>query len=300
MFIVHHRKIFYIFSGTLVAASIIALFLWGLNFGIDFKGGSLLELEFKQKRPPNQEIRDILNNPPAGRQGLNLGETVIQASGENGMILRMKDIDENTHQSILAEIKKKFDVEELRFESVGPLIGRELKRKAIYSIVLAEIFMVIYLAWAFRKTSFVVKSYRYGVLAAVSLFHDILIVIGVFSVMGHFYNVEVGISFVAALLTVLGYSINDTIVVYDRIRENLLRLKERENFDELVDRSIKQTIARSINTSLTTLLVLFTIFIFGGATIKYFILALIIGIASGTYSSFLASFLLTDWELKSK
>ena len=289
MFIVHRRKIFYIFSGTLVTASIIALFLWGLNFGIDFKGGSLIEIQFKKDRSANSEIQNILNT-------FNLGETTIQPTAEKDMILRMKDIDENTHQSILAEIKKKFDIEELSFESVGPLIGRELKRKAIYSIILAEIFMIIYLAWAFRKTSFVVKSYKYGILAAVSLLHDILIVTGVFAVLGHFYNVEVGLSFIAALLTVLGYSVNDTIVVYDRIRENLLHLKERESFDELVDRSIKQTLARSINTSFTTLLALFAVLIFGGATIHYFIIALIIGIASGTYSSFLASLLLVDWE----
>jgi len=296
MFIVQHRKIAYIFSGIMVAASISALFLWGLNFGIDFKGGSLMELEFGGHQPSAQEIRDILSPSGSG----NWGEITIQTSGEGGMILRMQDIDEDAHQSILAEIQKKFDAEELRFESVGPLIGRELKRRAVYSIILAEIFMIIYLAWAFRKTSFVVKSYKYGVLAAVSLFHDIVIVAGVFAVLGNFYQVELGLPFVAALLTVLGYSVNDTIVVYDRIRENLLRLKERESFDELVDRSIKQTLARSINTSFTTLLALFAILIFGGATIRYFIVALIIGIASGTYSSFLASFLLVDWERRGK
>lgn len=293
MFIVQYRKFFFIFSGTLVMASIIVLFLWGLNFGIDFKGGSLLELEFKQNQPSNQEIRDIV-------VGLNLGELIVQPTGEKNVILRMRDIDEITHQNIITAIKSKFDIEELRFESIGPVIGRELKRKAIYGVVLAEIFMIIYLAWAFRKTSFVVKSYKYGVLAAVSLLHDILIVAGVFSVLGHFYNVEVGVPFVAALLTILGYSINDTIVVYDRIRENLLSLREKEGFDEVTDKSIKQTLARSINTSFTTLLALFAILIFGGATIRYFVLALIIGIASGTYSSFLASFLLVSWETRRK
>lgn len=296
MFIVHHRKIFYIFSGTLVTVSIVALFLWGLNFGIDVKGGSLIELEFKQNRPSNQEIQNLLNPPGGG----NLGEITIQSTGETSAILRMKDIDESTHQNILTDIKKKFEIEELRFESIGPLIGRELKRKAVYSIILAEIFMVIYLAWAFRKTSFVVKSYKYGVLAAVALLHDILITLGLFAFLGHFQNVEVGLAFVAALLTILGYSVNDTIVVYDRIRENLLRLRESENFDELVDRSLKQTLARSLNTTLTTLLALFAILIFGGTTIKYFILALTVGIASGAYSSFLASFLLVDWEKRRK
>lgn len=293
MFIVHRRKIFFIISGALVLISILALVFWGLNFGIDFTGGSLLELEFKQNRASNQEIRDALKD-------FALGDLVIQPSGENGLILRLKEIDEETHQKVLIAINEKFEVEELRFEAIGPVIGKELKGKALISVILAEIFMIIYLALAFRKTSFVVKSYKYGILAAVSLFHDILITIGVFSILGHFYNIEIGISFVAALLTILGYSVNDTIVVYDRIRENLLRLKERESFDSLVDRSLKQTLARSINTSFTTLLALLAILIFGGVTIRFFILALMIGIALGTYSSFLASFLLVSWELRKK
>lgn len=289
MFIVHRRKIAYIFSGTLVAVSIIALILWGLNFGIDFTGGSLMELKFDNLRPSNQEIKDVFKE-------LNLGDATVQPSGENNMILRFKNVDENTHQNILSLLRTKYTFEELRFDSIGPIIGKELQKKAITSVILAEIFMIIYLAWAFRKTSFVVRSYKYGILAAATLLHDIIIVTGIFAFLGHFAHVEVDISFIAALLTILGYSINDTIVVYDRIRENLLKLKERESFEELVDKSIKQTLARSINTSFTTLLALFAILVFGGTTIRYFILALIVGIASGTYSSFLASFLLIDWE----
>lgn len=290
MFIVHRRKIFYIFSGTLVIASLVALFLWGLKFGIEFKGGSLIELQFKQNRATNQEINEALKD-------LNLGEIIIQPTGEKNMILRMKEIDEDTHQKLLEVLKSRFDIEELRFEVVGPVIGKELKKKAVTSVVLAEIFMIIYLAWAFRKTSFVVKSYKYGILAAVSLLHDITIVTGLFAFLGHFANVEVGLTFIAGLLTILGYSVNDTIVVYDRIRENLLRLREKENFDELVDRSLRQTLARSLNTTFTTLLALFAVLIFGGETLRYFMLALTVGIASGAYSSFLASFLLVDWEI---
>lgn len=290
MFIVHRRKIFYILSGTLVIASLVALFLWGLKFGIEFKGGSLIELQFKQNRATNQEINEALKD-------LNLGEIIIQPTGEKNMILRMKEIDEDTHQKLLEVLKSRFDIEELRFEVVGPVIGKELKKKAVTSVVLAEIFMIIYLAWAFRKTSFVVKSYKYGILAAVSLLHDITIVTGLFAFLGHFANVEVGLTFIAGLLTILGYSVNDTIVVYDRIRENLLRLREKENFDELVDRSLRQTLARSLNTTFTTLLALFAVLIFGGETLRYFMLALTVGIASGAYSSFLASFLLVDWEI---
>jgi preprotein translocase subunit SecF len=291
MFIVHRRKIFYLISGTLVLASIVATILWGLNLGIDFKGGSLMEIQFIKNRPANSDLQAVLNP-------LNLGETTIQPSAEKDMIIRTLTINEEVHQKVLTAIKAKYEIEELKFESVGPAIGNELKRKAIISVILGELFMIIYLSWAFRKTSFVVKSYKYGILAAVTLLHDLTIVTGLFAVLGHFFGIEVGITFVAALLTILGYSVNDTIVVYDRIRENLLRLKEKESFEQLVDRSLKQTIARSINTTLTVLISIAAVLIFGGESIRYFMLALFVGVASGAYSSFLASFLLVSWELK--
>ena len=299
MVVIKHRKIFFILSGLLVFASIVCLALWQLNFGIDFKGGSLAEIEWVDSRPNNQEIQDALAtlDLPANRQGL--GNINIQATGEKGTILRLKDIDEDTHQEILNTLKDKFgDLEERRFESIGPAIGAELKKKAFWSISLALVAILIFVAWAFRKVSFPIKSYRYGIIAVIALFHDVLIVMGVFSFLGRFEGVEVGVPFVAALLTVLGYSVNDSIVVFDRIRENLLSYKAKdEEFSKTVGRSLKQTITRSINTSLTTLLVLFAVFLFGGVTIKFFALALIIGIALGTYSSiFLASPLLVVWE----
>ncbi len=292
MVVIKHRKIFFILSGLLVFASIVCLALWQLNFGIDFKGGSLAEIEWVDSRPNNQEIQDVL-------VPLDLGNINIQATGEKGTILRLKDIDEDTHQEILNTLKDKFgDLEERRFESIGPAIGVELKKKALWSISLALVAILIFVAWAFRKVSFPIKSYRYGIIAVIALFHDVLIVMGVFSFLGRFGGVEVGVPFVAALLTVLGYSVNDSIVVFDRIRENLLSYKAKdEEFSKTVGRSLKQTITRSINTSVTTLFVLFAIFLFGGVTIKFFALALIIGIALGTYSSiFLASPLLVAWE----
>ena len=293
MFIVHRRKIFYLISGILVLISILATIFWGLKFGIDFKGGTLLEIQFVKDRPTNSDVQNILNE-------FNLGETTIQPSAEKDMIIRTLTMDEAMHQKIINAIKAKYEIEELRFESIGPAIGQELKRKAVFSVILGELFMIIYLSWAFRKTSFVVKSYKYGILAATSLLHDIIIVIGLFAILGHFFNVEIGITFVAAILTILGYSVNDTIVVYDRIRENLLRLKERESFEQLVDRSLKQTIARSINTTLTVLICIAAVLIFGGASIRYFMLALFVGVASGAYSSFLAAFMLVSWEIKGK
>ncbi len=301
--IVKHRKIFFIISGLLVLASIISLALWQLNFGIDFKGGSLTEIEWIGQRPNNQEVQGILLSMdlPTGEAGL--GNINIQSTGEKGMILRFKEVDEDIHQEILSTLKDELgDLKEKRFESIGPAIGAELKKKAIWGISLALIAILIYVAWAFRKVSFPIKSYRYGIIAIVALFHDVLIVVGVFSFLGRFSGIEVGVSFVAALLTVLGYSVNDSIVVFDRIRENLLSFKAKdEDFSSTVGQSLKQTIIRSINTSVTTLLVLFAIFLFGGITIKYFALALILGIALGTYSSiFIASPLLVSWEKRTK
>lgn len=297
MFVIKYYKIFYIFSGLLVLASIISLVLWQLNFGIDFKGGSLLEIEFKQDRPTNQQIRDALAE-------MGLGELNIQPTEEGGIILRTRDVDEETHQKIINSLKEKLgNLEEKRFESVGPIIGKELKRKTLWSVFFALAAILIYVAWAFRKVSFSVKSFNYGLAAVIALFHDVLITIGVFSFLGRFCGIEVGVPFVAALLTVLGYSVNDTVVVFDRLRENLLSFEigKGKRFSDIVGQSIRQTLARSINTILTTLLALVAIFLFGGVTIKYFALALIIGIAFGGYSSiFVASPLLANIEKRRK
>jgi preprotein translocase subunit SecF len=294
MFIVEKRKIFFILSSLLILVSILALIFWGLNFGIEFTGGSLMEGKFKQDRPSNDEIKNVLNS-------LELGDIVVQPTGESNIILRMKDIDEVTHQKVISALNSLSELEELRFESIGPVIGQELRTKAIYAMIIALIVILIFIALAFRKVSFIVKSYKYGLLAIVALFHDILIVVGIFAVLGRFLNVEIGVPFVAALLATLGYSVNDSIVVFDRIRENLLISQGRETFKELVGKSLKQTVVRSVNTSLTTLLVLLAVLFFGGSTIQYFVLALVIGVLAGTYSSlFIASPLLISWEARKR
>ncbi|MBD3282615.1 MAG: protein translocase subunit SecF [Candidatus Portnoybacteria bacterium] len=296
MFIIKHRKIFYLISTLLIAASIFALASWGLNFGIEFTGGSLMEVEFKTQRPTPQTIEEKINEIELEEP---LGSVTIQPTGEKGALIRTRDISEDIHQSILQKIQELGEVEELRFESIGPVIGEELKEKSIYSIIIALIFILIFVAFAFRKISFIVKSYKYGVLAIAALFHDIIIVLGTFSILGYFLNVEIGVAFVAALLATLGYSVNDTIVVFDRVRENLLLIQDREDFETLVGKSLKQTLVRSLNTSLTTLLVLAAILFLGGSSIFYFVLALMIGIAAGTYSSlFIASPLLVSWQKK--
>ncbi|MAG44998.1 protein translocase subunit SecF [bacterium] len=301
---IKYRKIYFSLSSILVLASIISLALFQLNLGIEFIGGSLLEIEFLHGRPSNQAISDKLSD-------LELGSITIQPIAENNAILRMKDIDEPTHQQILQILAENFAnvpppqarelaiseiILENRFESIGPVIGKELQAKAFYAIIIVIIAIIAYIAWAFRKVSQPVKSWKYGIVAIIALMHDVIITLGIFSLLGKFMNIEIGIAFIAALLTILGYSVNDTIVVFDRVRENLLYSDEND-FEQIVNSSVRQTIRRSINTSLTTLFVLLAIFFFGGETIKYFILALIIGVISGTYSSiFLASPLLVVWE----
>lgn len=281
-----YRKLYYFFSMLLILASLTAVFSFGLKLGIEFNGGSLLELKFDQARLTNREIKEKLAD-------LNLGEIVIQPTGESGVFLRLKHIDEPTHQNILAKLA---NVQEQHFETIGPIIGQELKQKTQVAIILALLAITAYIAFAFRKVSGQVKSWQYGVASLIALFHDVLIPIGVFAVLGKLYNYEITLSFVAALLTVLGFSVHDTIVVFDRVRENLTK-RGSLSFEEVVNQSLNQTLARSINTVLTTLFTVVAIFFFGGETIRPFALALIIGIVSGAYSSiFIASPLLVTWH----
>jgi preprotein translocase subunit SecF len=190
-------------------------------------------------------------------------------------------------------------IEELRFESVGPSIGAELKRKAVYAIFFVLIAILLYITYVFRKVSRPVASWKYGMAALLAMFHDTIITMGVFAVLGRFYNVEINTTFVAAVLTVIGYSVHDTIVVFDRIRENLPR--SNEDFEGTVNVSLNQTLVRSVNTSLTVIFVLLSIIIFGGSSIRTFAMAMAIGIFFGTYSSiFVAPPLLVMWEKMKK
>jgi len=297
MKIIKYRKIFYIFSGALVLTSIVGLVLWQLNFGIDFTGGTIMEVNFLNQRPDNNYIREQLKN-------VDIGNIVLQPTGNQGLILRFKNIDEIVHQQILKQLAGDKPVaqtmEEIRFDSIGPAIGQELKTKTYWAIGLSLISILIYIAWAFRKVSRPVASWNYGIAAIIALFHDVLITLGVFAFLGHFFNIEVDLAFVAAILTILGYSINDTIVVFDRIRENL-KYSSWDNFEATLDLSVNQTMARSVGTTLTTLFPLFTIFLVGGATLHWFALALIIGITLGAYSSiFQATPFLLWWVKKRK
>ena len=210
--------------------------------------------------------------------------------------MRFKEVGEERHRDIVQAFTERFDgAEERRFESIGGTIGKELKTRSLWMLGTVLMCILFYIAWSFRHVSRAVSSWQYGVSAIIALFHDVLITLGVFSLLGNFLHLEVGAPFIAAVLTVLAYSVNDTIVVFDRIRENLLKLRNAP-FAETVNISVNQTMHRSINTSLTILLSLVAIFFFGGESIKYFALTLIVGIFIGTYSSiFLASPILVSW-----
>jgi len=290
MNIIKYRTIYFSFSAILFIASIIFLSIWGLKLGNDFTGGSLLEVNFSGEMPSNQAIKDKLVS-------LNLGDINIQPLENQSVILRLKDVDEQVHQDILKVLGS---VEEKRFETIGPVVGQELKTRALYAIALTLLAIVLYIAWAFRKVSRPIASWKYGVATLIALMHDVIIPVGFFAALGHFYGIEVGLLFVTAVLTILGFSVHDTIVVFDRIRENL-RKGGSKNFEETVDKSINQTLTRSINTSLTVVLTLLAVYFFGGQTIKYFTLALLIGVIFGTYSSiFIASPVLVAWEKRSR
>lgn len=275
--IVGKRKFFLIISGILCGASLLALIFWGLRPGIDFAGGTMMEIRFRESALTSQEIREKLVD-------LELGDINIQFAEAKRVILRFREIDETTHQIILEKLNQP---EEIRFETIGPVIGREATNKAIWAIVLINLAVLAYILWAFRRLSKIVKkgeAWLYGGGALAALFHDVLIVLGLFAFLGKFSGTEINATFITAILTVIGYSVNDSIVIFDRIRENFL-LYGYKDFKGVVNRSLNETIVRSINTSLTTLLVLLALFFFGGGAIKDFILAMMVGVTVGAWSS---------------
>lgn len=289
MFIINHKKIFIIISIILILLSIGSFAYFGFNLSIDFTGGALLEIEYAETRPNTDEIRHSLNN-------LNINDLTIKEYGDKGFILRFSDISQENHNNIVNKLREGKELQELRFESIGPVIGKELHRSAIWSLFLVVIVILFYTAYSFRNSGKNIKSWRFGTITIITLFHDVIISAGVFSVLGYFYGFQLDIPFVAAILTILGYSVNDTIVVFDRVNENMLKNNFRNN-NELGGKSITQTFARSINTSGTTILVLLGILFFGPISLTSFISILIIGIIIGTYSSI---FIATPLLLKNK
>lgn len=288
------RKWWFGASAVMIVASVVALATFGLRFSIEFTGGSLMELSFASEAPATADLTSALSE--AGYQGV-----TVQSSTDNRAIVRLESLTEERHQEALSTVRGRFgEVTEERFDSIGPVIGKELRKSAVIGVILTMLLIGLYISWAFRKVAEPVASWKYGLLTVVCAAHDVIIPLGVFAVLGHYLHLEVGAAFIAAILTILGYSISDTVVVFDRTRENLSH-HTGEPFSDVVEKSVQQTYVRSINTSVTTLLALAAILIFGGDSTRAFALALFIGVLVGAYSSiFFASPALVEWEMRRK
>lgn len=286
--IVKSRYIFLFISAVLMIASIVAAFTYGLKPGIDFTGGTLWQIKLATSNQPlaTSEIKDFFKNE------LNVKNATVYPEAESqSYLIRIGHISEEQHQQYLSLIKNKFgEADELRYETIGPTIGKELKNKAIWAIILVLLGISLYVAYAFRKVSYPVKSWKYGTIVLFTLFHDVVISVGALALLGWKFGVELDTKFIVALLVIIGFSVHDTIVVFDRIRENLLLDRGRKDLKEIINDSIRQTFARSINTSLTLILTLLALFFYGPLILKYFVLLILAGTIVGTYSSiFIAS-----------
>lgn len=281
MFVIKYRKIFYTFSLIIFAVCIYGFATYGLNLGIDFKGGAILEMSFTNA-PNIEELKKTV-----AAEGIT--DFSLRPTGDKGIILRTPDLSEDNRAKLLLALKSDDAAAEVvQFDSVGPILGEELAGKAIWSIIYVILAIVLFIAFAFRKVSKPISSFKYGAVAIVALLHDVVVPVGVFAFLGHFHGIEIDALFITALLVVLGFSVHDTIVVFDRTRENLHKDhsgKNNKSFETIVGESVSQTFARSINTSLTTLIALAVLYAVGPEATRDFSLALLIGIVAGTYSS---------------
>ena len=335
MFIIKHKNIFLGLSAFFVTVSIASIFFFGIKTGIDFTGGSLLEVSYDAATPSATPESPVLTDAKAvtitekatatpaivlatdttkrpdvakikeASVSVNIKEAVVQPTGKDGYILRMRTLSDKEHKELLAALSfgGTYKVDEKRFTSIGPVMGNELRAKAIWATVGVILAIMLFIAFAFRKVSAPVSSSKYGYMAVVALVHDVAIPAGAVAILGHFYGFEADILFVTAILIILGFSVHDTIVVFDRIRENL-RNKLSTDFEFVVGKSLEQTFVRSLNTSLTVILVIIMLVVLGPASTFNFSMILLIGITMGTYSSiFLASPLLVvveAWQRKGK
>jgi len=289
--IIGKKNWYFLFSLLVIIPGVISLFLWGLHLSIDFTGGTRMTLVF-----PKTVNEQTVSTVKAVLAEEKVEDVTIQPS-EKSLIVRTKPMTEKQDAAMLQQLKSKLGtVKQESFETIGPVIGNEITLNALKSIVVASILIVFYIAWSFRSVPKPLSSWRFGICAIIALLHDAILLLGVFSLLGHFFGIEADSLFVTALLTVIGFSVHDTIVVFDRIRENTRRMIGIP-FAQLVNDSILQTLVRSLNTSLTAILVLTTLLIFGGETMRWFVVALLIGIVSGTYSSiFNAAPMLVAWQ----
>jgi preprotein translocase subunit SecF len=298
---VRNRRWFYLLSGILILPGVISLLLpGGLNPGIDFTSGTIMTIQFEQ--PVDQDRLRVAFGQ------LGHSEAIVQQSSENTFVVRTRplaqaeqsptgDLGTSERQVIEQKLSEQFGpLQILNLDQVSPLIAAEIVRYAILAVAAASVCILLYLWWAFNK---VTHPLRYGTTAVIALVHDALVVLGIFSILGRLFpaQIELESTFIVAVLTVIGFSVHDTIVVFDRIRENFIR-RAGDAFEDVVNHSLAQTLTRSLNTSLTVILTLVVLMLFGGVTIRTFVLALLIGITTGTYSSiFVASMLLVSWNL---
>jgi preprotein translocase subunit SecF len=287
MHILKYKFWYFAFSLLLIVPGLVSLYLWGLQLGIDFTGGTLTEVRFEKQVDKATVAQELT---AAGFPA------TVQETSNNSYILRTKPLSDEEAKKLQSTLNdKEGKAELLRVETVGPTVGAELLKNAIIGLVVASVAIVLYIAFSFRKVPRPASSWRFGITAVITLLHDALLVVGIFSLLGHFLHVEVDSLFMTALLTIIGFSVHDTIVVFDRIRENLLKINEP--FEEVANVSLNQTIGRSLNTSVTVILVLVALLIFGSTATYWFTVALLIGIVAGTYSSiFNATPLLVVWQ----
>ncbi|HYM65008.1 MAG TPA: protein translocase subunit SecF [Candidatus Sulfotelmatobacter sp.] len=291
MNIIGKKYFYFLISLIIIIPGIISLSLYKLDLSIEFTGGSRITYSLP-KEATSENIQTIRNIFTQNK----IKVSTIEKS-KNLVFVRTQPLDQKEDVLVNSEIKTKLgDFKQIQYETVGPIIGSEITLNALKALIISSILIVLYITWSFRRVPKPASSFRFGIAAIVALIHDVLVLLGLFSILGHFFNVEVDSLFVTAILTVIGFSVHDTIVVFDRIRENLRRFGG-ENFSEVVNDSILQTLDRSLNTSLTVVLVLVSLLLFGGETIRWFVVALLIGVISGTYSSiFNASPLLVLWQ----
>ncbi len=292
--IVKHRVWFYVISGILITASIASLVFWGLRPGIDFEGGTYWEFQFS--KPLDKTVVE------QALQKAVTGDVIVQQSGDL-FTVRTKELTEQDHQTLIG-VAKNIDpsFSELQWQTVGPTVGDTLRQKSIEAIIFVIIGISLYVAFAFRHASRPISSWKYGLITVATLFHDVSIPLGFFAIIGHFLHIEIDTNFIVAMLVIMGFSVHDTIVVFDRIREKLRVLRVATPFPDIVNQSLNETLTRSINTSFTVLLALVAVYIWGSYTLKWFILTLMVGIFTGTYSSiFIGSTLLVDvWRLQER
>lgn len=292
-----YKYIFFAISLLVIIPGIISLLLFGLRVSIDFTGGSLLEIQ-NDKIKSSGDLAGVKNIFSQDK----IEVSSVQKTAAGTYLFRTMSLTPVQKDGVISQIDGKYPgTKEERFETVGPVIGKEQTINAIESVALASLAIILYIAYAFREIPKPYSPWKFGIAAVIALLHDVLVVVGIFSILGHFFGVEVDSLFVTALLTVIGFSVHDTIVVFDRVRENLRKEGGRVSFTQVVNDSLMQTLGRSLTTSLTVLFTLLALILFGGETIRWFVVALFVGVFSGTYSSiFNAAPLLVIWEEKRK